>query len=93
VWPGFDPDRRGLVAIAYRWRQGDVTLPGILTTRLAHDLEPGAKIRVPFSVMAPEQPGRWELVLTLRQHGGAWFDEAAGLAVVRTVRVGTGSGA
>jgi hypothetical protein len=93
VWPGFDPDRRGLVGIAYRWRQGDVTLPGIVTTRLAHDLGPGEAIRVPFSVVAPDRPGRWELVLTLRQHDGPWFDEAAGIAVVRDVLVGADDGA
>jgi hypothetical protein len=93
IWPGFDPDRRGLVGIAYRWRQGDATLPGIVTTRLAHDLEPGEAIRVPFSVVAPDRPGTWELVLTLRQHGGPWFDDAAGLAVVRRVVVGGDDGA
>jgi hypothetical protein len=92
VWPGFDPDRRGLVGVAYRWRREDVTLPGIVTTRLAHDLEPGESLRLPFSVVAPDRPGRWELVLTLRQHGGPWFDEAADIAVVRPVVVGGNGG-
>jgi hypothetical protein len=92
TWPGFDPDRRGLVGVAYRWRREGTTLPGIVTTRLAHDLEPGESLRLPFSVVAPDRPGRWELVLTLRQHGGPWFDEAAGIAVVRPVVVGGDGG-
>jgi hypothetical protein len=89
-WPGFDPDRRGLVGVAYRWQAGETRIPGVVTTRLAHDLAPGESLRVPFGVVAPERPGRWELVLTLRQHGGPWFDEAAGLAVVRPVEVVAG---
>jgi len=32
-------------------------------------------------------------VLTLRQHGGPWFDDAAGIAVVRPVVVGADGGA
>jgi hypothetical protein len=92
VWPGFDPDRRGLVGVAHRWRQGDVMLPGLVTTRIARDLAPGESIRVPFSVVAPDRPGRWELVLTLRQHGGPWFDETAGIAVVRPIVVGADGG-
>jgi hypothetical protein len=92
-WPGFDPDRRGLVGVAYRWRREGETVPGIVTTRLAHDLGPGESLRLPFSVVAPDRPGRWELVLTLRQHGGPWFDDAAGIAVVRPVVVGADGGA
>ena len=88
TWPGFDPDRRGLVGVAHRWRSGSVVLPGLVTTRLARDLGPGESARIPFSVVAPDRPGRWELVLTLRQHGGPWFDEAAGIAAVRQVAVG-----
>jgi hypothetical protein len=90
-WPGFDPDRRGLVGIAYRWRQGDVTVPGIVTTRLAHDLGPGESLRVPFSVVAPDRPGKWELVLTLRQHGGPWFDKVGGVGVLLHVTVDGGA--
>ncbi len=93
AWPGFDPDRRGLVGIAHRWRRAEATLPGLVTTRLARDLAPGESARVPFSVVAPDRPGRWELVLTLRQHGGPRFDDATGLAVVRPVVVGADDGA
>jgi hypothetical protein len=88
TWPGFDPDRRGLVGVAYRWRDEATTVPGVITTRLARDLAPGEAVRIPFTVLAPAHPGAHELVVTLRQHGGPWFDEAAGVAVRLTVRVG-----
>ena len=91
-WPGFDPDRRGLVGVAYRWRRADETLPGLITTRLARDVMPGESVRVPFSVVAPDRPGEWELVLTLRQHGGPWFDDA-GISTSRRIVVGADGGA
>jgi len=91
AWPGFDPDRRGLVGVAYRWRRGAETLPGLITTRLARDVMPGESVRVPFSVVAPDRPGEWELVLTLRQEGGPWFDEA-GISASRRIIVGADGG-
>jgi hypothetical protein len=46
---------------------------------------------VPFGVVAPDRPGEWELVLTLRQQGGPSFEDA-GIAAVRRVIVGADGG-
>jgi len=87
-WPGFDPVRDGLVGVGYRWRRDDGdTTPGSLITRLGRDLAPGESMRLPFGVVAPQAPGRYELVVTLRQDGGPWFDEAAGVAARSRVEV------
>jgi hypothetical protein len=87
-WPGFDPSREGLVGVAYRWRAADgATAPGDVVTRLGADVAPGGSIRLPFAVAAPREPGRYELVVTVRQDGGPWFDEAGGPAAPASVTV------
>jgi len=87
-WPGFDPAREGLVCVAYRWRRenGEITA-GTVFTRLGRDLSPGDRMRLPFGVTAPPVPGRYELIVTLRQDGGPWFDEAGGIAALAPVEV------
>ena len=88
TWPGFDPARDGLVGVAYRWRRADgTTTAGPLFTRTGRDVAPGETISVPFAVTAPHEPGSYELVVTLRQDGGPWFDEAAGVAARARVDV------
>jgi hypothetical protein len=87
-WPGFDPTREGLVGVAYRWRAADgTTTPGTVTTRTGADVLPGASIRLPFAIASPREPGRYELLVTLRQDGGPWFDETAGVQARAPVEV------
>jgi hypothetical protein len=87
IWPGFDPARRGLVNVAYRWRgEGGEAVEGRPVTRTGRDLGPGDSLRVPFAVLAPSAPGRYELAVTLRQDGGAWFD-AAGIGARTAVEI------
>jgi hypothetical protein len=87
TWPALDPVRDGLVGVSYRWRGIDgEPVARALFTRLAHDLAPGETARVPFGIIAPAEPGHYEIVVTLRQDGGPWFD-AAGVFARTAVEV------
>jgi hypothetical protein len=93
IWPGFDPIRRGLVNVSYRWRREDGgpkdgrQILRSVSTRVGRDLGSGESMRLPFAILAPPEPGRYELTVTLHQDGGPWFDEAAGVAVRTLVNV------
>ena len=64
-----------------------------LRTRLPAALPPHGRCRVRVPLLAPEEPGAWELRLTAVQEQVAWFDDldpASGLR--RRVDVAAGSG-
>jgi hypothetical protein len=94
-WPGFDPIRRGLVNVSYRWRRVDGSpkdgrqILRSVSTRVGRDLGPGESMRLPFAILAPPDPGRYELTVTLHQDGGPWFDKAGGVAARIMVNVRT----
>ena len=64
------------VHISYRWvdrRDPDVVIEGTRTV-LPQALPPGIERTCPFSLLAPERPGDYNLVVTLVQEQVAWFD-------------------
>jgi FkbM family methyltransferase len=64
------------VTATYRWRRGKeiVVKDGIRT--LLHDpIAPGTQATISLSVVAPEEPGDYELAFCLVQEGYAWFDQ------------------
>lgn len=67
------------VHASYRWRDPasgealDESEP--LRTPLPATLPPGESARVQFRVQAPDEPGTWELHLTLVQELVTWFDD------------------
>ena len=64
------------VHISYRWveRHGVERVVEGTRTRLPEAIPPGGEHRCVFSVRAPEQPGVYDLVVTLVQEEVAWFD-------------------
>jgi hypothetical protein len=67
------------VYLSYRWRPtgGDGTPDEGEPSRLPRALPPGESAEVTLLLVAPAQPGDYELWLTLRQDGASWFDEVA----------------
>jgi hypothetical protein len=87
-WPGFDPIRHGLVGVISRWHaESGAPTGGPVFTRLARDLAPGERLRLPFAIIAPFPPGRYRLAVTVRQDGGPSLDEAAGVDARATIEV------
>ena len=79
------------VAVSYRWLTpgGKPVVAEGARTLLPADVPPGGTVDVRVHVPAPDRPGRYQLRLTLLQEGVAWFDQAAGVAAVCPLRVGT----
>jgi hypothetical protein len=88
-WPGLAAAPAGLVHVGYRWLEGGAVLDaaGTRLARLAADLAPGERVRVPFAVQAPSRAGRYTLRVTLMQPGGEWFDAHGGPSVETPVEV------
>jgi hypothetical protein len=88
VWPGFDPRRHGLVNVTSRWWTDDGRPLGrSRPTRLGRDLAPGESVRLPFGILAPRAPGRYELRVSLAQDGGQAFDDVPAAVARRIVEV------
>jgi hypothetical protein len=77
------------VAVAYRWLdpQGAAVVVEGERTLLPADVPAGGTVELQARVTAPPQPGDYRLLVTLVQESVAWFDQAAGIAAVRPVRV------
>lgn len=63
------------VTLSYRWltMDGAFAVSDGLRTRLPADMPAGASIIVPMKIRPPEQPGRYQLVLSPVQESVAWF--------------------
>ena len=87
TWPGLDPFPAGLVAVRYRWAAQASDVWGAADSfRLARDLGPGERVRASAIIMAPVEPGRYRLELSLGQNGGPNFDGARAETTVDVVR-------
>ena len=80
--PGLTPwSKWGLtrVALAYHWRlDGElVTFEGERTA-LRRDVEAGATTEASVKILAPLQPGRYELLIDAVREGISWFSEVNG---------------
>lgn len=79
TWPGLDPYRTGLVAIRDEWiPQGASEPTQVGASRIAHDLAPGESLDVPFTMVLPQEAGRYRLRISLVQEGIANFPESSG---------------
>jgi hypothetical protein len=78
------------VHLSYHWMRGEeaIVFDG-LRTRLATAVEPGESRSVLQQVMAPSEPGTYDLVLTLVQEGQFWLDHhfPAGCARIEAIQV------
>jgi hypothetical protein len=85
-WPGLlSPseagDPSGLVVLDVAWRdERGATVGPVETLPIGRDLIPGDVVEVPLEIATPGSPGRYELVVGVRQVGGATF---AGTAALR----------
>jgi uncharacterized lipoprotein YddW (UPF0748 family) len=72
TWLAQGSDR---VEVGYRWRDAQGTvISGQPRTLLPHDVSYGQKVQVNnVSIVAPDQPGRYTLVLDLAHRGVGWF--------------------
>jgi hypothetical protein len=77
------------VAVSYRWlgEDGAAVIAEGERTLLPRDVPPGGTVEVLARIPAPAQAGSYRLLVTLVQESVAWFDQAAGVAAVRPVRV------
>jgi hypothetical protein len=74
VWPGRGP---ASVRLAHHWLGADgrrVDWEGA-RSEIGFDLEPGAFLALEHTVVAPAEPGRYDLVLDLVYEDVAWFSE------------------
>lgn len=81
------------VHVSYRWYDAAGTRLDVPASRAKFQpaLAPGASQDVPLAVVVPDQPGEYQLSLTLLQENYAWFDDldpALQLRLPGVVRVG-----
>jgi hypothetical protein len=74
--------------LAVRWTRAGTGRDGREPDRvvLPGPIAPGARRTVPFRIVAPWEPGTWELRIAAVQEGVAWFDEAAAVREVEVIR-------
>jgi hypothetical protein len=72
AWPsaGFAP-----VRLAQHWvdARGRAIVWDGVRRELEHEVKPGERLELALDVVAPEQPGRYTLVLDMVQEGVSWF--------------------
>lgn len=90
-WPGRayylgNPYR---VLLAYHWAntQGQIVIYNGVRSALADDLRPDEKMSGVMKVIAPAEPGRYRLILTLVQEMVNWYDYQGENLAVREVDV------
>ncbi|MDH3404196.1 MAG: hypothetical protein OEP45_11310, partial [Acidobacteriota bacterium] len=72
-WPRWGLTR---VALSYHWRRdGEIAVFDGLRTALPRDVAPGADLEAAMTVLAPSEPGSYELLLDPVREGIAWFSE------------------
>jgi hypothetical protein len=85
-------DAPGVVYLEVRWdgpRDGDRSSLGrALVQPLGRDVPADEALAAVLRLRAPDEPGGYDLVVRLRQRGGAAFDDAPGAAVRVAVEVG-----
>ncbi|GEM_PF-2740697 len=77
-WPGraYYRDTRYRVHLVYHWANplGQIVIYNGVRSPLGDDLGPGEKARAVMKVVAPTEPGRYRLILTLVQELVNWYD-------------------
>ena len=90
-WPSAKHNENG-VNLAYHWRTRD----GLMLVRdgtrspLPDDLPGGKNVTLPLSVVAPIQPGTYQLELDMVREGITWFSEVGspGPKIAVTIAIG-----
>jgi hypothetical protein len=62
--------------VAVRWRRPGGEWEDGGATPLERPLRPGRRRRLAVPLVAPWEPGRWELRVSVLQDGVAWLDDA-----------------
>jgi len=89
VWlTGHSPDERGVVSLGWEWKQDGKVLSGTEVQRELHlNVFPGDSMELEASALVPDEPGRYELEISLAAQTGGRTAQAIGtpLAVAVTV--------
>jgi GT2 family glycosyltransferase len=90
-WEGAtkEPDSRGSVRLSYHWYSdaGKIVQWEGERTNLPHDLGPSDSATVEMRILAPFQPGTYDLEVGLVAEGAAWFDQNGNAGVRSRVEV------
>jgi hypothetical protein len=91
-WPSAPPKQ---VMLSYHWRHeatGQMAVFDGARTPLPRDIAPGVTVRLPATVIVPDQPGRYRLHLEMVHEGVTWFGEQGDAGLDAIVEVGAEAG-
>jgi hypothetical protein len=87
---GGKPDGSLIVLATYHWLRpnGPVVVWDGVRTKLPGDIGKGKSIDVPLTLKAPEEPGKYTLVIDLVQEGALWFADTGSQTAAMTFDIG-----